>query len=67
MQVINLKRVFKFGKIELEDINVNLSENSILNHYSGIYPELTNATIEKKGVQNNTIVYEFISKIGTKG
>lgn len=68
MLVENLKRVFIFKDIKLEDINPKLSESSILNHYSGIYPELTNATIESKGIQNqNEIAYEFISIIGTKG
>ncbi len=68
MKVENLTRVFIFNGIKLEDINTNLSENTILNHYSGIYPELTNATIENKGIQNNKeIVYEFKTTIGVKG
>lgn len=68
MLVENLERVFIFNGIKLEDINPNLSEQTILNHYSGIYPELTNATIESKGVQNNKeIVYEFKTSIGVKG
>lgn len=68
MLVENLERVFIFNGIKLEDINPNLSEQTILNHYSGIYPELTNATIESKGIQNNKeIVYEFKTSIGVKG
>jgi PRTRC genetic system protein C len=68
LKVETLSRVFIFNGIRLEDINSNLSESTILNHYSGIYPELTNATIENKGIQNNKeIVYEFKSTIGTKG
>lgn len=68
MLIENLKRVFIFNGLQLEDINPKLSEQTILNHYSGIYPELTNAKIENKGVQNNKeIVYEFKSTIGVKG
>ncbi len=68
MLVENLKRVFVFDGLKLEDINPTLSEQTILNHYSGIYPELTNATIENKGIQNNNeIVYEFKTSIGVKG
>jgi len=68
MQINQITRVFLFNGMELEDINPKLSENSILTHYSGIYPELTNATISNKGlVDNSKVVYEFNTTIGVKG
>lgn len=63
-----ISRTFLYNGVELDDINPALSENSILQHYSGIYPELTNATILNKGlVENQKILYEFRTAIGTKG
>lgn len=68
MEITVITRTFFHGEVELEDINPNSSTESILSHYSGIYPELTSATVINKGLQpNNKIRYEFRNNIGTKG
>lgn len=68
MTVTTIIRTFFLGQTQLEDINPSLSPESVLLHYSGVYPELTNATIFNKGLQdNNTLKYEFRTNIGTKG
>lgn len=68
MEVKSIIRKFFLSGAELEDINPNLSPESVLLHYSGVYPELTNASIFNKGLQdNNSIHYEFRTNIGTKG
>lgn len=68
MNATVIKRVFKHKNKNLEDINPKFSVEMVLNHYAGIYPELTNAIIENKGIQNNNqLLYEFKTTIGTKG
>ena len=67
MTVTTIIRNFFLGETQLEDIP-NLSPESVLLHYSGVYPELTNATIFNKGLQtDNSLRYEFRTNIGTKG
>ena len=68
MQVLEIPRTFKFNDMELEDINPNLSLEQVRAHYSGIYPELTNATIENKGLNaERSQCFEFKTLVGTKG
>jgi PRTRC genetic system protein C len=67
----SLKRVFKFERenntIKLDDINADLTPEKVLDFYAGSYPELTTATIEGPEVDGDTVVYNFITQIGTKG
>lgn len=69
--ITNLPRVFNLSKnnqiIELEDINVDLTPETIQELYSVQYPELVNATITNRGIENDKIVYEFNTIAGTKG
>lgn len=68
MEATAITRFFKYKNQTLEDINPKFSVEMVLNHYAGVYPELTNAIIENKGIQNNNqLLYEFKNTIGTKG
>jgi PRTRC genetic system protein C len=68
MKTTIITRAFLYNGVELTDINPLLSENSVLQHYSAVYPELTNASIVNKGLVNNDkIMYEFKTNVGTKG
>jgi PRTRC genetic system protein C len=66
-----LKRVFKFthkGKeIELEDFNPAATPEDVLKFYSGQYPELTNASIEKPEFEGADMVFNITTTVGTKG
>lgn len=55
-------------EIVLDDINPNLPIKDIIELYSIRYPELINASMENKGVNDNDeIVYVFKTIAGTKG
>lgn len=68
MQINIIERVFTFNGMTLDDINSNLSTDQIKQHYSGLYPELTNAdTINKGLTAEGKHLYEFMTILGTKG
>jgi PRTRC genetic system protein C len=67
LEVINLKRVFKFGKETLSDPDPNFSLDEVQGWYSVKYPELTTATMTGPKTDGDTAVYELTTKIGTKG
>jgi len=66
-----LKRVFKYehkGKqIELEDFNPLAPPEDIIKFYSGQYPELTNASVEKPEFEGANMVFNITTTVGTKG
>jgi PRTRC genetic system protein C len=67
MEVIKLDRVFRYDKKDLSDIVPTMSPEEILEHYSNTYPELINAKANYVGVENDKMVYEFKTNIGSKG
>ena len=67
METKQLKRVFKYDKMELADPNPSLSTQDVLSFYSNEYPELCNATIAGPGIENDTLTFTFSTKVGTKG
>lgn len=66
-----LDRVFLFKDKEQEmtltDPNPAFRPREVLDFYSATYASLTTATIEGPEVENDRIVYRFVSTIGTKG
>jgi PRTRC genetic system protein C len=66
-----LDRVFLFKEKErdltLTDPNPAFMPKEVLNFYSATYATLTTATIEGPEVENDRLVYRFVSTIGTKG
>jgi len=70
VSVLNREFVFIDGnkqKITLDDINPMVDNQQILNHYSQLYPELTNANIMDKGIVDGKHVIHFQSLAGVKG
>lgn len=65
--VTNLKRKFVFEEEDLEDPNPNMSIEEVQGFYSLRHPELTTATVDGPKIEGDTAVYEFNSKLGTKG
>jgi len=67
IQTEELKRIFKFKDLELDDPNEKMSKEEVLDFYSGQYPELVNAHVTNPKIENDSIVHEFLTSIGTKG
>lgn len=54
-------------EVTLTDPDSRLSPEAVLNFYSNTYPVLTTATIAGPTIQDDAVLYEFKSSIGTKG
>ncbi len=67
LQVTSLTREFILGKKTLSDPNPALSPEEVMKHYSGSYPEMTNATISGPKIEAGKAVYSFKTTVGTKG
>lgn len=71
IQVSNIERRFvmkKDGKdIILKEVDPTWSVDEIMTFYSHVHPELVNATYNEKGIEDDVIIYEFTTTIGTKG
>lgn len=71
LQVTGLKRSFIMKKdkktIELADPNPDMSPEEVMKHYSGTYPELTNAVVDGPKVENNKAAYTITTKAGKLG
>jgi len=71
MTPISIQRQFIFklndNTITLEDPNVELPVETIKSIYANQYPQLLNATVIDKGIEDNKMTYEFETIAGTKG
>lgn len=67
MEIVKIKRVFKYKELKLDDPDENKSPIQVLEHYAVMYPELSIAKVESKGIDNEIDTYEFKVNIGTKG
>lgn len=71
LQVTGIERVFKLQNgnetIELQDPNPNWTPDRVKSFFEDNYSELTNATIESKGIINDKMVFEFGSTPKVKG
>lgn len=67
LNVTGMKRVFKFGRRELEDPNKNMSPDEVMQFYSATYPELTTSNVHGPKMDGDKAVYEFKTTVGTKG
>lgn len=62
-----LEREFTYNKIQLPDIK-GATLKEISKHYSGVYPELLNATPEFVEIKGGKEIYQFNKKsAGVKG
>lgn len=71
LQIKGLKRVFKLKKnsstLELDDPDSQMSLTEVMDFYSMHYPELTTATVHGPEFEEDRVIYEFKTTIGTKG
>ena len=66
-----LQRVFKFEEkgedLTLTDPSINFTPEAVMNFYSNTYAILTTARIEGPEIDNDQLVYKFVTTMGTKG
>ena len=71
MEVLGLQRKFIMktskGDSPLEDLDGNWSPERIKGHYASLYPELTNAKTEDRGIVDGFHEIAFKTIAGTKG
>ena len=69
LNITNAVRVFIIDKtgVEIPDPDPTLSLDDVMSLYSGMYPELTTATVHGPEYRDDKLVYRFKSVIGTKG
>jgi PRTRC genetic system protein C len=71
METIELERVFVFQnngvEVKLADPSERFSPESVLDHYSRLYPILVNARVTGPLIVDDEERYVFESKMGTKG
>lgn len=67
LNLTGLKRVFKFGERTLSDPDKSMTPDEVMNFYAGTYPELTTSNVHGPKVENDKVVYEFKTTVGTKG
>lgn len=71
LDIKGLKRVFRLKKgnatltLDAPDSRMTLTE--VMDFYSMTYPELTTATVHGPEFEEDRVVYEFKTTIGTKG
>ena len=68
LNITNAVRVFIIDKtgVEIPDPDPTLSLENVMALYSGMYPELTTATVHGPEYRDDKVVYRFKSIIGTK-
>lgn len=71
LDIKGLKRVFKLKKgntpLTLDDPDSKMTLTEVMDFYSMTYPELTTATVHGPKFEEDRVVYEFKTTIGTKG
>ena len=70
MSVEVIKREFHFNNVVLPDPMPSLSLEEVARHYSGVYPEMVNATVienEDNDPLEGVLKYDIVAKAGTKG
>ncbi|MFW5721433.1 MAG: PRTRC system protein C [Bacteroidota bacterium] len=71
LQVNGLKRIFHYksrtGTITLDDPNPELNLQEVINHYSGMYPELINCNVDGPKLTQEAQEFTFSSTVGVKG
>lgn len=71
LEIKGLERKFRFGsngaKIDLADPDPERTPEQVMQLLANQYPALTTATVSGPAIENDKIVYEFKTTMGTKG
>jgi PRTRC genetic system protein C len=61
------KRLFKYNDQQWEDPGEGFSNEDVRKHLSSFFPELAQASIEEKTLDDGTVEVRFVKRAGTKG
>lgn len=61
------RRVFKYGGKAFPDPGAAYTSQQVLEHIKGFFPELGNATIDEKELEDGTLEITFSKQVTTKG
>jgi PRTRC genetic system protein C len=69
LNITTAVRVFVIDRtgVEIPDPDPQMPLEDVMSLYSGLYPELTTATVHGPEYRDDQAVYRFKSVIGTKG
>jgi PRTRC genetic system protein C len=69
LHITAAKRLFVIDRsgVEIPDPDPSMSPENVMSFFSGMYPELTTATIHGPEYKDDKVFYRFKSVIGTKG
>ena len=67
MQVTQLRRVFHFNSLRLDDPNPAWSPDRVREFFSASFPDLTNAEVAGPDVKDGQAVFTIRRNVGTKG
>jgi len=69
LNITTAVRVFVIDKtgVEIPDPDPKMPLENVMSLYSGMYPELTTATVHGPEYRDDKAIYRFKSVIGTKG
>lgn len=67
MEVVEIKRSFKYNGIALADPNPSLGPDQVREFYGSQYPELNNAVVEGPVTKAGVATYTFARAAGAKG
>ena len=67
LQTVELKRVFKYNALSLQDPGPQYTPIQVRDLYSATYPEINTAAIEGPEEKNGELIYTFRRAVGTKG
>ncbi|MBN1815353.1 MAG: hypothetical protein JXA14_26210 [Anaerolineae bacterium] len=61
------KRLFKYNDQQWEDPGEGFSNEDVRKHLTSFFPELAQASIEEKTLDDGTVEVRFVKRAGTKG
>jgi PRTRC genetic system protein C len=67
MQTEPMTRRFYYLGLELPDLDPRFTPEQVRDAYTGLYPEITTATIEGPEVVDGALRFTFSRVLGTKG
>ena len=62
-----MARVFKYDGKAYQDPGAEYSVEEVKRHLAAIFPEVAQATVEEKALEDGTTEITFIKRAGTKG
>lgn len=62
-----MARIFRYGDHTWEDPGEEFSNEDVRRHLTTYFPELANAEIRERTLEDGTVEVTFVKRAGTKG